>query len=297
MRGVAGHEVLREWHEKRGLVCARDGKDPEYEAGWKRTAWARQVVVEEMVEEGKESRAAQKARHKRRKEERRRKRVALAALRAGGGSAAEVERWEKVLSEGWLERLWEVELLPGVELSGRDRGVGTCPPGVLEGERTSSVEEATVGPSGVAAEETAEAEPPREVSEAATTPRVVSEGREGEPSSVGTEQREARLSELTEGSADVSAWFGGLERKNLGWRSQEGGRELRRKVRHSSTGRRKVRRPVPYGRGSPMRAMMIWRRGRRSDFVWRERRSRKGGKKISVEGAGTDAVVPCGTGD
>ena len=161
LRGVSGYEVLREWHEKRGLVCAREGKDPEYEAGWKRTAWVRQVVVEEMIEEGKESRAAQKARHKRRKEERRRKRVALVALRAGGDSAAEVERWEKVLSEGWLERLWEVELLPGVELSGRDRGVGTCPPGVLEGGGASSVAESAVGPSEVAEEETAEAGPPR----------------------------------------------------------------------------------------------------------------------------------------
>ena len=222
LRGVSGYEVLREWHEKRGLVCAREGKDPEYEAGWKRTAWARQVVVEEMVEEGKESRAAQKARHKRRKEERRRKRVALVALRAGGGSAAEVERWEKVLSEGWLERLWEGELLLGVELSGRDRGVGTCPPGVVEEGTLSSVEESTGGPSGVGEEETAEAEPPREVSEAAVTPRVMSEGLEREPSSVGTERREARLSELTEGSADISAWFGGVGEEDLGLEEPQG---------------------------------------------------------------------------
>ena len=220
LRGVSGYEVLREWHERRGLESARDGKDPEYEAGWKRTAWARQVVVEEMVEEGKESRAAQKARHKRRKEERRRKRVALTALRAGGGSAAEVERWEKVLSEGWLERLWEVELLPGVELSGRDRGVGTCPPGVLEG--VTSVEESTGGPSGVGEEETAETAPPREVSEAAVTPRMASERQEGEPSSVGTEQREARMSELTEGSADISAWFGGIGDEELGLEEPRG---------------------------------------------------------------------------
>ena len=154
------------------------GRTPSTRRGGRGTAWARQVVVEEMVEEGKELRAAQKARHKRRKEERRRKRVALVALRAGGGSAAEVERWEKGFGGGVVgEAMLEVELLLGVELSGRDRGVGTCPPGILEEERTSSVQEAMVGPSGVTVEETAEAEPPREVSEAAVTPRVSVGGR------------------------------------------------------------------------------------------------------------------------
>ena len=221
--GCLGYEVLREWHEKRGLVCAREGKDPEYEAGWKRTAWARQVVVEEMVEEGKESRAAQKARHKRRKEERRRKRVALVALRAGGGVAR--RRWRDgrrfCRRGGWRDcGRWSC-----------CRG-WSCPEGTGEWElahlvfwregRASSVEESTVGPSGVGEEETAEAEPPREVSEAAVTPRMVSEGLEGEPSSVGTEQREARLSELTEGSADISAWFGGVEEGDLGLEEPQG---------------------------------------------------------------------------
>ena len=77
------------------------------------------------------------------------------------------------------------------------------------------------------------------------------------------------------------------------------GRELRRKVRPSSTGRRKVRRPVLYGRGIAHagdddleeREEERFRgegsggreEGREEDFLWR--------------GTGTDPVVPCGAGD
>ena len=98
----------------------------------------------------------------------------------------------------------------------------------------------------VAEEETTEAEPPRE---------GVGGGGDAEDGVGGVGGRaelgrhRAARGSVVRADGGVGGHFRlvwrGLGRKNLGWRSQEGGRELRRKVRHSSTGRCKVRRPVP----------------------------------------------------
>ena len=98
---------------------------------------------------------------------------------------------------------------------------------------------------------------------------------------MGTEQREARLSELTEGSADISAWFEGIGEEGLGLEEPRGreGAAPQGAARLDGSPQGAAARPLR--EGIAMLAMMIWRRGRRSDSVGRERRERKGEKKTS----------------
>ena len=197
----------------------------------------------------------------------------------GGGVVGEV------VGGGVVAREWSCP----AEIGGRE----LAHLGRWRRKETSSAVRALVEPVEVAAEGTTEAATtmPREAAEVATTPRVRSKEREGEPSSVGTEQREARLSGLSEESADVSAWFEGVGEGEAGLespREREGAAPqgaARLGGSPQGTAARCVR------EGLPIWARRIWRRGkRRAISCGGGRGRRREGGRFFVEGAG--AVSP-----